>query len=53
MDGPWVLLWPCLLLWPCFEGIIGYGFIHNGIGKELLVFMFLMIIIIVKTLCSS
>ncbi|KAL0050037.1 hypothetical protein WJX82_003243 [Trebouxia sp. C0006] len=31
MDGPWRLLWPCLLLWPCFEGIVGYGFIYNGI----------------------
>ena len=39
MDGPWILLWPCLLLWPCFEGIVGYGFIYNGIGKELLFFL--------------
>ena len=42
MDGPWILLWPCLLLWPCFEGIIGYGFIHNGIGEEWLFLMSLM-----------
>ena len=42
MDGPWRLLWPCLLLWPCFEGIIGYGFIYNGIGKELLFSLSLM-----------
>ena len=42
MDGPWRLLWPCLLLWPCFEGIVGYGFIYNGIGKELLFSLSLM-----------
>ena len=33
MDGPWWLLWPCLLIWPCFEGVIGFGFIHNALGE--------------------
>lgn len=33
MDGPWRLLWPCLLLWPCFQGVIGFGFIHNALSK--------------------
>jgi len=36
MDGPWILLWPCLLLWPFFEGVIGFGFIHNGAGDAIL-----------------
>ncbi len=36
MDGPWILLWPCLLLWPVFEGVIGFGFIHNGVGDAIL-----------------
>ncbi|KAA6429424.1 MAG: hypothetical protein FRX49_00818 [Trebouxia sp. A1-2] len=33
MDGPWILLWPCLLIWPFFEGVVGFGFIHNGIDS--------------------
>ncbi len=33
MDGPWILLWPCLLLWPIFEGVVGFGFIHNAVGE--------------------
>ena len=33
MDGPWRLLWPCLLLWPCFQGVIGFGFIHNALSE--------------------
>lgn len=36
MDGPWILLWPCLLIWPFFEGVVGFGFIHNGIGDAIL-----------------
>ncbi|KAL0042227.1 hypothetical protein WJX77_006708 [Trebouxia sp. C0004] len=35
MDGPWILLWPCFLLWPIFEGVVGFGFIHNGIDAAL------------------
>ena len=35
MDGPWTLLWPCLLIWPFFEGVVGFGFFHNAIGKTL------------------
>ena len=33
MDGPWTLLWPCLLIWPFFEGVVGFGLLHNAIGK--------------------
>ncbi len=33
MDGPWILLWPCLLLWPWFQAVIGFGWIHNAIRK--------------------
>ena len=33
MDGPWILLWPCLLLWPIFEAFVGYAFLSNGRGK--------------------
>ncbi len=36
MDGPWILLWPCLLLWPFFEGVVGFGFIHNAVGDAIL-----------------
>jgi len=36
MDGPWILLWPCFLLWPFFEGVVGFGFIHNGVGDVIL-----------------
>ena len=36
IDGPWLLLLPCLLIWPFFEAAIGYGFIHNAVGKALL-----------------
>ena len=35
MDGPCLLLLPCLLLWPFFEAAVGYGFIHNALGKAL------------------
>ncbi|KAL0050321.1 hypothetical protein WJX82_008957 [Trebouxia sp. C0006] len=34
MDGPWILLWPCFLLWPFFEGVVGFGFIHNGVDAD-------------------
>ncbi|DBA85888.1 TPA: hypothetical protein ACH3X1_005433 [Trebouxia sp. C0004] len=33
MDGPWILLWPCLLLWPWFEAVAGYGWIHNALHQ--------------------
>ena len=33
MDGPWILLWPCLLLWPWFEAFVGFGWIHNALRK--------------------
>lgn len=33
MDGPWILLWPCLLLWPWFEAVVGFGWIHNALRK--------------------
>ena len=34
MDGPWILLWPCLLLWPVFEAFVGYAFLANGRGMS-------------------
>lgn len=35
MDGPWMLLWPCILIWPWFQAAIGFGFIHNALCKPL------------------
>ena len=34
MDGPLYLLWPCLLIWPFFQGVQGFGSIHNAESRD-------------------
>ena len=52
MDGPWILLWPCFLLWPFFEGVVGFGFIHNAVGDAILLAI-PFLVLLSWPLCSS